>query len=333
MTKTEVKLLAFDLSFSTGITIDDFYRWMVASEEASITANGYTNHILVDIHQNYIVGVALCFKGDRKILATSEEGDLLSVEKIELKDNQNSTQAAIFCIDPNSLCGMFYSYHGGVSKSNFGNLLSKIHEKSLNEKIKGKATELSDFGKKSGSFFQKAQTYFPGQFTINFKFKSHDIDTLLSSFSQFNSLEMTISPALEQTSAFQPIINMSKSVRTAISFDGKISNEHKRSAILNWWHAQKNKELISKLKVVGKAVFGTALEEQLGDNLEHFDKLFLDDYIDALPNKDWRDYLNSEILKRLMKNVSSNSLIMPIAKPASTWQTSLTKKDISSITK
>lgn len=328
MTKTVVNLIGFDLTFSNGISVDDFFHWMVSAENTPIPVNGYTNYIFTDIVDKFIVGLIICYKGDKKILATRKEKDSLEIDKIELKFNQESTQASIFCLDPTSKCGMFYSYHGGVSKINIAKIFQKIHNKIKESKIKEKARELSKLEKPTKINKEKARETFSENFNFNVKVRSLDIDKLLDEFSEYKELEITLSPAVEPAPAFRPLKSMTSSFRTLIRLDGTSNNSRKRDAIKNLWNNYKQGDTIKALRIAGKAMHGVAHDAKIGENLEHYDQLYLDDFIDILPDKKWEDYKDSEAVKRAIRKIRANPLIVPPPKAVSTWKKLINKKDV-----
>jgi hypothetical protein len=333
MSKTAVKLIGFDLTFSKGISIDDYFHWLVASEGKPISANGYTNYIFSDLHENYIVGLVICYKGDKKILATRMENNQLNIDKIELKSNQESTQATIFCIEPTSKTGMFYSYHGGVSRSNFASILGKIHDKIKASKIKEKIKELSKLGKPSKKNKYDATEDYNGSFVFNVRVQTHDIDTLISQFSEVSDVEITMGPAIQLSSELRPLQNVLNSVSTKFNLSRESDTAQKKSAIRDIWNTLTNKQAARTLKMSGKAMTGVQLDRQIGENLEHYDQIYLDDYIDLLPETKWSDYKDSEAIIRLIKKVKSRPLVIPEPKEVSNWKILPNKKDYGKQTK
>jgi hypothetical protein len=328
MTKTVVKLIGFDLSFSAGISVDDFFHYLVLAETDSVRAGGYQNFIIADLHKDYIVGVLLCYKGDKMLLATRNQDEALAIDKIRLSADQKSTQASVFCIDPTSKSGMFYSYHGGVSVNNFAGVLKAINDRVKKDKISGKTKELSRLNSSTSKARGDAKSSYSGDFMLNVKVREHDIETLISSFSDFSSCEISLSPSIQISSSFTPLLNIASSYRMYVSLSGAVNSDDKRGAIRRIYDNIRYKGEIKALKVMGKALTGVAHDAKIGDNIEHYQQIFLDDYIDLLPNDTWDKYLESAALEKIVSAMMAHPLVFPAPKPIDSWKTLLNRKDL-----
>lgn len=328
MTKTVVKLIGFDLTFASGINIDDFFHHLVISENNSIKAGGYQNYVIANLHKNYIVGVLLCYKGDKRLLATRNVNEELEIDKIELSDDQQSTQASIFCLEPVSKSGMFYSYHGGVSITNFAKVLKSIHDTIKKAKIKEKSRELSKLKSPSKKNQKDSRTAYIGDFSLNIKVREHDINTLISSFSDFSACEINLTPAVQLNSKFRALSNVASGYRTYVPLNGAKSADDKRNALQAVWDQIKHKDEIKGLKIWGKALTGAALDAKIGENIQHYQEMYLDDYIDLLPDSTWSKYTESEALENIVKVMRDQPLVFPAPPSDRKWKTLLNKKDI-----
>lgn len=324
MAKTVVKIMAFDLYFSNGISMDDLYQYMILNDKKPFTVNGYTCQIISKIHHGYIFGILIANKGDKSFLTTVQDGSVLKVKKIVLAENQNSTQASIFCIEPGSKSGMFYAYHGGVSATSFGEFLRKIHDQSRRYAVKLMQQEK----KKHLKDLQKQ--YFSGEFKLVIKFTQLDMDALLNSYQNIKSVEIAMGPAIEQSSMFRPFLSFAKGVKTVINLDGNQSPGGKINAVRDFWNSVKDKRTVLALKIAGKTLSGQDRNAQYGENVDHFGSLLLDEYINKLPGDDgdWDQFLKCEAAKDLLDIVRKNVAVIPAPILESAWKTKQNVKDI-----
>lgn len=327
-TKTLVKTMAFGLGFSKNVLIDDFFKWTVNFERTPQVLGGYKHYIICDTHDNYIVGLILSLKGDRRILATRNENEKLNVDKIELAKNQDSTQATMFCLEPSSKSGMLFNYHGGVPITTFSKLFEKIHNKARNELVNLKAREIARSTSPNRSHKRKAEDYYSGRFNFNLKVKELDIKALLDDFSKFNSLSISISKAVPDGSIFRPLMPHSKKSHVTFNLSDSKNSKSVRDAIMEVWNGFKEKHAIEAFKVIGRSLYGTELQERLGENVEHFHQMYLDDYIDLLPEDEWRNYIDSDALHFLIEKVQEHPAVIPLPMPLANWKKSKTRKDL-----
>lgn len=325
MSKTIVSVIAFDLKLSKGITMDEMFHWMVLEEKNAIKANGYASQIIPQLHNDYIFGALISYKGDKSFLTTLNGEKGLSIKKILLDENQNSTQASIFCIEPTSQSGMFFSYHGGVSATSFANTLKKIHDKLRLSKIRELKKE-----KPGAKNINLRQTAFSGEFSLVVKFTQLDMETLLQQFSNVSSMEVCLGPAIEPESMFRPFQALAKGFKTVVDLDGNQSPDGKIKAIRTFYNSIKEKKAIKSFKVAGKAIAGEKLSSQIGENLNHFGKMYLDDYINLLPSDDdvWDDFITCAATDKLLEIVKKNVAVIPPPKAVGSWKTLQNKKDI-----
>lgn len=322
MSKTVVSVIAFDLNFSKGITMDEMFHWMVLEENNLIKANGYSSQIISQIHEGYIFGTLIAYKGDKSFLTTLKGDKGLSIKRILLSENQNSTQASIFCIEPTSQSGMFFSYHGGVSPTSFANTLKKIHDKLRLSKTREQKKEKSGAKNKGEEL--------TGEFSLVVKFTQLDMDTLLEQFSNVSSMEVCLGPAIEPESMFRPFQSLARGFKTVVDLDGNQSPDGKIQAIRSFYNSIKEKKAIKSFKVAGRAIAGEKLSSQIGENLNHFGRMYLDDYITLLPSDEdvWDDFIKCKATEKLLETVKKNVAVIPPPKSVESWKTMQNKKDI-----
>lgn len=324
MTKTVVNVIAFDLHFAQGITMDDLFQFMVIKQKEPIKVGGYTCQIISQLHEGYIFGTLIANKGDKSFLTTVQEGSSLKVKKITLADNQNSTQASIFCIEPLSKSGMFYVSHGGVSATSLSAVLRKVHDSSRREAMRALQKE------KKSHLKEIQQKYFSGEFRFVLKFTKLDLNSLLNQYQNIKSIEIAMGPAIEPSSIFRSLSSYAKGVKTVIDLDGKQSPQGKIAAVRAFWNSITNKDMVRAFKVAGQGLAGGTLSSRFGENLEHFGSEFLDDYLNKLPGDDvdWDEFVKSQAAVDLLKIVRQNIAVIPSPPPVSDWKTKKNVKDL-----
>lgn len=314
---TQVATVGFELSFSENIGIGEFYQNLESNELGAISIDGKSHHLLTNVcDDGFIVGLVLTYKGDKKILATIEEKNLLKIEKIELKDNQNSTAVSMFCINPESKRGFYYSYYNGVTNTTFCKLFKKVHDEIRESKIKDKIEEISDFQKKKVKDVRvKAAGFFKGGFAFTLLQNHVDIKNLLQSFMQINRFTMACKLGLDNEPLFKPVSGHLKKATFSIS----VSGEKNGTAIGNAINQMRNRIVqqngaIESLKIFGRSLTGAALEETLGDSLQHYGIQTFDRYVELLPTESWDKYLESSALKNLVGTAKYQNVV--IGKPS-----------------
>jgi hypothetical protein len=324
MTKTVVNVVAFDLSFSNGITVDDLFQFMVLNQKIPISVGGYTSQIISQIHQGFIFGIFIANKGDKSFLTTVQDGTKLKVKKIILDENQTSTQASVFCIEPGSRSGMFYTYHGGVSVHSFSELLRKIHDKARREAVKTLQKEKKKYIK------DLLVQYFSGEFRFKVKFTQLDLDSLLEKYQNISSVEIAMGPAIEPSSIFRPLTSFASGFKTVVDLDGKQSPQGKIAAVRAFLNSVTNRSMMRAFKIAGKGLSGEPLTAKFGQNLDHFGSFFLDDYLAKLPGDDvdWDKFVECEAAVELLKIVRQNVAVIPSPPPVSDWKTRKNIKDL-----
>ncbi len=323
MSKTTVHLMAFDFNFSKNITMDDFHYWMEMLEKQDIKANGYTCKIMSTLKDGYIVGLILSYKGDKKILATRDDKSELVIDKISLTSDQNSTQASVFCIEPTSQSGMFYSYHNGIAVGLFGEFFKKIHDKSRLEKIKSKQVE-----KPNKNQAKIKSEFFPGEFNLHIKSTKADMEFILENMSDVNSVDITMGPAVDPAPMFRSLIPFANKFSTKISLEGKQSATNKIGAVRTLLKDIEKQASLISYKVRGKNLTGRNIDFKMGENVEHFGEYNLDDFIEMLPAEKWIDFTDCGALNVLMEKMKKNVAVFKKPSPIESWKFKKTKAEL-----
>ena len=146
----KVKILGFQLELAKNISVGEFYQQLESIEEQEILIHGKTHILLTDIVKDYICGVFLTYKTNKKSLATQKDksGELI-VNKATLKPGEHGTEVSVFCVNPVTLKGLFYSYSGAASPTGIQSFFRKQHGVIKRQKIKDYKNQLTDFGTKN----------------------------------------------------------------------------------------------------------------------------------------------------------------------------------------
>ncbi|WP_067101889.1 hypothetical protein [Marinomonas atlantica] len=322
---TKVKFLGFKLNFCNNMAPQDFYNELLAlnSQQHPLKLYDYEYEAIVGTHQKYWVGVVTCYKGDKKLVVTptsNNQANKREVKKIDLSNNAKSTQATIFCINPNTLTGMYYSYSGGVSNSAFAKLLKAVHknaQKKLEDNyVTSNTTSSSPTKKEVTRIRREAKAHFANDFKLEMMIRNLDFNTILNDFKEINSFDLTISAAAPSpnTSIFQPISEMSDRLRVhaVISKNGQaVTNKHNVKQKLDGMIKGAHSGDIDALTIFGKSLTNEDLQARFGENLKHFGVIYLDDFIDLLPDQYWEDYTSSDAMKRLIETMDLSPTLFP----------------------
>src|SRR5690606_11454222 len=126
---TKVKIVGFEMELANNVGFFDLYQAARSSSGKELKVHGKLTYSLCDRVDNYMAGMVLYYKGDKKSITTAMDADgNLRVEKSTLRDGQHSTEASLFCVNPKNLKGVLYQYAGSISTTGFYMLLKRSHD-------------------------------------------------------------------------------------------------------------------------------------------------------------------------------------------------------------
>lgn len=311
MSGTNVKIVGFELNFSRNIGIGEFFQELERIDGKSTKLHNRTHYTFFDIKNDFIVGLVLTYTGDKKSIATHEDGESgdLMVNKLELLSDQNKTEVSLLCLNPGTRRGLFYQYPGNLSASGYFKILQRQHNQIKRRKIKDKANEFSQLStsKDKAKAHSKACDYFSGEFSLKVLQSPSDIKKLIENYKYISSIEIHGQSALEKFPTFSPLAAIAKNNKVILNYD-------KRESIMTVM-ADRLSELISKLNLsdqekslalVGDLHSGEEKRLWLGENTDDYGRLKYDQFIDTLPTEKWKDYIESNALKNLITKIDKH---------------------------
>lgn len=260
-----------------------------------------------------MTGITLVYKGDRKNLTTLKDANgKLRVEKSQLKTNQYSTEASLFCVNPTNLKGAMYQYVGSLSATGFFKLFKSIHDRVVADKIADKINELTNFDLNNvprEKARKKAKEMFAGNFELKLLLKELDLNEIVRQLEQVDQIHIKAARALEQSPYFTPIEEYISRTSITIGFQAPKENSKLVESIKKVLATIPFSSRQKAIKFTGKTFSGGTESFWIGDNINHYDTMSYDEYIDLLPSALWDDYIKSDALKALKKVIQDNQPI------------------------
>lgn len=321
MAATVVQAVGYRLALGKNISIGEIYQQLETVENKETNINGKTYVLLTDVVDRHIVGLVLSYKGDKKSIATYRDtsGDLV-VQENKLADNQHKTEVVIFRLNPTTLTGAMFQYHGSMSTTGLAQFLRSQHQVVKRSLVKDKYNELSQFGKKNKERARKkANEHYKGDLNLTNIYTQKDLTGLLSSYQHISSMEVLVDSQFQYGKPMEALTGVSSGGAISVRFDrqwkiGEVKAAIRRSA------TKANREHYRALSIIGRSVNGEPLREYLGDNLEHFFKLDYDDYISLLPKSKWKTYVECGALRKLKEIMDEQSFTFGEAEPVEQWK-------------
>lgn len=325
MKGTKVRISAFTLDFSENLGFGDFYQQLEIMEKKEIKLfQGRRCVLLTDVSDDYVVGLALNYRDDkRNVITKINKKSELEVIKNSLKKNEHNTEATVFCLNPKTRMGLFYSYMGGGNIYTLKKLFQTAHRKAWKCLVKEKAKELTQLNQNADKkkCREKAENFYSGNFTFNIKMQQKDIDDLIKIFGQIDALEVSVDHLIGNIPEFSPVNHLQK--RSKLSF--LVADQFRKSNI-----SQNIKDLHKKFsghgnasqifKIVGKSLSGEEISGIIGDNIEDFGTMSYDSYIEKLPDDIWDNYKSSASSAAIQSIMSNKKAIFGKTTKKETWK-------------
>jgi hypothetical protein len=335
MASTKVKVSGFEMQFSEGIKINDFFQELESiSKRPEIKVGIYSTRVYTRIIDGLAVGLILTFKDDKKKLATEKDGSgKLKVNRIELMENQASTEASLFCFNPSTRSGIFTHYAGSASVSIYTSIFNQAHKSVKNRLIDQKINELSGWGSRGDTkrIRSRAQDEYSGSFSFKHIYQEKDLNQVLDNLKNLSEIEVTTELGIPNEPVFRHLGATAKKTTQTVSFlDQFKSIENLKGHLSNFV-----KEVFSvkdkkyALKLIGTSLSGQRAQYWLGANVEEYGFFDYDNYIDELPEEVWDDYVSCLALKSLITKVTENSEVFGDISPVTSWEKYSSLMDLS----
>ena len=325
MTVTKVKISGFNLQLSDKITVRDFFSELqVISQEPSIRVKDYTARIYTAIVGDLIVGLVLTFKGEKQKLASeiNDDGKLI-VNRVALKKNQTSTEASLFCLNPDSLSGVYTHYSGSATASTYGCLFKKAEGNIKKDLIERKVNEITNYGESGDAkkALKTANNHYSGSFDFIRIFQEKDLQQIISSLKSLSEVEVITELGIPKEPMFQSLNSIVKKTTQTVTFIDRFRPIENLKRYLPSFvddvlsEGEKN----HALKLIGKSLAGQKASYILGNNIEEFGSFIYDEYIDGLPFDIWDQYPNCNALATLIELVKKNSITFGDITEVTSW--------------
>ncbi|MFT4850452.1 MAG: hypothetical protein ACI83B_003009 [Sediminicola sp.] len=301
-----VNIVGFQMELGKAVTLPYLYQLFESSDakETKFYSDKYL--YFTDIKDNYIVGLVLRFKKDKKHIAThkNENGDLV-VDISKLGTDEENTEVSLFCINPESMRGLYYSYVGCLSSSVLKTTWKVPHDLIKNAKIKSLIDEYSEFGKKDRlAAKKKAVNECSGHFNLKVLVTPADINTIISQYSEIKSIEINSQSAFEESGKYSPTGDFIKKGKVEMLFENIVINANSiKMYIKKLVTDTPSKSDIIRLR--GKLIDGEEKTFVVGENIDSFGHYEFDKFVELLPKGLWKDYTDCAAMDKLiyiMKN-------------------------------
>jgi len=325
MASTKVKVSGFDMEFSGGIQMNDFYQELESiSKKQDIRVGVYSTRLYTRIIDGLAIGLILTFKDDKKKLATEKDGSgKLKVNRVELKEHQTSTEASLFCFNPLTKSGIFTHYAGAASVSVYTSIFNQAHKNVKDRLIDQKVNEYSR-GKSSGDLKRirsRAQNDFPGSFSFKHIYQEKDLDQILENVKTLSEIEVTTELGIPDEPVFRHFSSIAKKTTQTISFIDQFKKvDNLKKHLSNFIHeAFSSKDKKYALKLIGASLSGQRAQYWIGENIEEYGFFDYDQYIDDLPEDVWDKYDSCPALINLIEIINGKSETFGKVQPAVAW--------------
>ncbi|EGQ8412013.1 MULTISPECIES: hypothetical protein [Vibrio] len=335
MAGTKVKVSGFEMQFSDGVEMNDFYQELeLISRNRDINVGAYSTRVYTRVVDKLAVGLILTFKDDRKKLASEEDGSgKLKVNRIELKEHQTSTEASLFCFNPLTGCGVFTHYAGAASASVYAAIFGQAHKNVKDRLINQRVDEYSR-GRSRGDIRRikrRAQGEFGGTFSFKYIYQEKDLNQILDNLKSLSEVEVITELGIPDEPVFRHLGALTKKTTQTITFLDQFKViENLKGHLSNFIHdvfSQKNKKYA--LRLIGSSLSGQRVQYWIGDNVEEYGFFDYDEYIDELPDDVWDNYLECSALSNVSNILKNKSETFGELKSVDTWNKYQSAADLS----
>lgn len=343
MAGTKVKVSGFEMQFSEGIEVNDFYQELESiSKTQDINVGQYTTRVFTRIVDGLAVGLILTFRDDKKKLATErDDSGQLKVNRVELKEDQTSTEASLFCFNPTTKCGVFTHYSGSASVSVYASIFGQAHKNVKNRLVSQKVDEYSRGGSRGdiSKIKSRVQGELGGSFSFKYIYQEKDLDQILDNVKSLSEVEVITELGVPDEPIFRHIGSIAKKTTQTITFLDKFKViDNLRGHLSNFIHdvlGKKDKKYA--LRLIGASLSGQRIQYWIGNNIEEYGHFDYDQYVDDLPEKVWDEYYECSALANIISIVLRGSETFGEIKSVNKWDKykslsdSLPKPDLESV--
>lgn len=316
----KVKIQGFQVKFSANINFSEVFQLLESYSDTKRHHHGDEYIYYVDEKDNYATGLILRLSDVKSGITTKTDasGNLV-VDLTRLDDEQTSTEATIFCINPNTGRGLAYSYRRSATTSLLRTIFKEAHKVVRNSKVKDLTKQYSKFNSNNNeSASKKANEFFKGNFEIKLLTTPATIETILESYDAIESISIGAEAALQNSGVYSPESPFVSKAKLSISFTNIHSNLLLIKKYINKITSNRTEE--DAIRIHGLLEDGEHKYLNVGENISEFGVLEFDRYIELLPEGLWKDYINSPALINLLSRIESNSGVFGDCPIDSEWR-------------
>jgi hypothetical protein len=319
----KVSISGFELSFAKPFSLPEIYQLFESLQGKEYRHYSDKYIYYTDVKENFIVGVVLRFKKDKKSIATrtNENGDLV-IDVSKLGEDEDNTEVSIFCMNPKTLKGVFYAYVGGMSVNILRTIWKAPHDTIKANKIKSLTQEYSRFeDKRKVLAKQRAESECAGFFDIKLLTTPATLAFMLAEFETIKGFEINAADALDDSGKYSPSSSIIKKAKVDVTFENIVSGYQNIKQYINKviTSTPTNSDII---KLHGVLAGGQEKTLYLGENVEDFGRIKFDTYVDWLPEELWKDYINCVAVDKLIYKMKNTDAVFGVAPQNNSWRLS-----------
>lgn len=322
MSNTKVRVLAFQMDTSTGVSIGDFYQSLEKMDgDENIKAHGRNHLIRTRIVNGYISVVLLKISSDKKsvISRKSTDGKHEVVTNI-LRDTESGVEVVLLLLNPQTGRGLMYNYWKSTSPAMLIKIFGKANTQARRWVAKPYREELKDKFKDRGRVLKELTKKFPNNFSLSIIQEEYSINDIIQNLKDIRSIVVsgeelsmgqgTISPFVD----IMPAKRVEYRARAKESFSA-VSNAARQ--IASYFMGVPGS---AKIALSGLNFEGELTHFKVGSNIHSLDELDFDDYVDLLPNDYWENFWKSSACRRLLRLAENYSAIIGKPPNVSSWR-------------
>lgn len=315
-----VNIIGFELDFARNIKLPEVYQLLESNQGKKHAYYGDKYLYYTDVVDDYIVGIILRLKKDKGRITTKEDGKEFIVDIDKLAKGQSSTEVSLFCMNPKTKMGVFYSYFGGLSPSILRTMWKPAHNKVQRAKIRDLCKQYEGSNKYEPSKARaKAEENFKGVMLLRTLTTPATIENLFKVFNSIQEITINSKSAVQGAGKYSPNSSFIKKASVNIKFNSAVAwYQHIQGYIRKALPTNITDD--DKIRIVGETIGGEEKAYVIGENLQEFGAFEFDDFITKIPQKKWSDYSKCDAIKVLLLILKNKTIIFGHTVPEKSWR-------------
>lgn len=316
----KVNIIGFELTFGSNLKISEVFQILESKQgkKNKFYSDEYVYY--VDVKDDYIIGVALRLKKDKNSVRTKEQGGtFIPTIDVASKDTSN-TEVSFFCMNPETLKGVCYSYFGGLSTAMLRTIWQPAFKTILNAKRKAYRKELVGSGKyQKKKASELAEQKYYEKLSIRTLITKAGIDSLFDKLASIKEIEINSQNALSQSGKYETQSSFIKKSAVNVKFE----NAHARLQEVQEYVRKILPSKVSEgdiIRLRGEIDSGEEKKFYLGENNQEFGDFNFDEYTKKFPKKDWAKFPDCDAIGVLLKILKKDTILFGLTKPEHDWR-------------